>query len=111
MMNETIIIIEDVDDPDVVEKYSGAIKGAGYHFQQGLHTFTYELEQFEGALTLQGTLQLFPGDDDWVDIDNTRFDGDYSTNITSDNFSGNFIWIRCKYLLTDGVIRRVRCNY
>ena len=111
MSNETIILIENIDNTDAIVKYSAPQKGAGYHFKDGLHTFVYEVEEFLGSITLQGTLEQYPGDDDWIDIHDTEFIADGSTEIFSDNFVGKFMWIRAKYQLAVGVIHRVRYNY
>ncbi len=94
--------------------YSDKQKGAGYHGSAtGLHTVAYVLDEFAGTIKLQGTLEMYPGDDDWVDIDGTEIGGDSSAwNATESlNFAGNFIWIRAAYNLQSGTITSVRYNY
>lgn len=110
MNHETFILIENIDYPSLATGYSAPIKGAGYNLRNSLHSFSYELEQFEGYIVLQGTLEVSPLEHDWVDIIGTKFTGDASTDFAFDNFEGNFVWIRAKYLLESGHIHKVRCN-
>jgi hypothetical protein len=95
--------------------YGEKQKGAGYNrLSDGLHTVVYEVDAFNGSITIQGTLELFPGDADWVDITSYDFGGDSTvastTTAYSENFYGNFVWIRAKYTVTDGTIVSVRYN-
>ena len=110
MSYETFILLEHVDYPSVTTDYSAPIKGAGFNHRSALHTYTYELEDFVGILGLQGTLCESPTDNDWVDITESEFVPDDSTDIIFDNFEGNYVWIRVKYRLESGVIHRIRCN-
>jgi hypothetical protein len=100
--------------------YSEKRKGAGYHrLGDGLHTAVYTVNDFKGTIKLQGTLSLYPGDEDWFDIDNTEIGGDSSAIVgdegqnysISRNFTGNFMWIRAAYNLQDGTIVDLRFNY
>jgi PKD repeat protein len=96
--------------------YGEKQKGAGYNRRSnGLHTVVYSVDAFNGSITIQGTLELFPGEADWVDITSYDFDGDSTiANVStsySDNFTGNFVWIRAKYSLTNGTIVSVRYNH
>ena len=100
--------------------YSDKKKAAGYHrSSDGVHTTVYTINSFIGTIKLQGTLNLYPGDNDWFDIDNTEIGGD-SSNIgglsgqnfsISRNFTGNFLWIRVAYNLQNGTIVDIRFNY
>lgn len=110
MNYETFILLDYVDTPSFTVEYSAPIKGAGYNLRDSLHTFTYELEEFTGILGLQGTLEVSPTEDDWVDIVETEFVTDGSTELASDSFEGNFVWIRAKYQVDSGIIHRIRCN-
>lgn len=118
MSIETTILLENVTAESVSSAllYSAPAKGAGYHKRYGaLHTYTYETDAFMGLIKLQGTLQLYPGDSDWVDIVDTEINAtDDSTIIQSTengNFTGNFVWVRAAYRLQDGTITSVRYNY
>lgn len=99
--------------------YSDKQKGAGYHSRYGsLHTAIFEFDEFKGSVKLQGTLALYPGDNDWVDIVyndlGTQLDALDSTPLVSTatrNFTGNFVWIRAAYKLEQGVITQIRYNY
>jgi len=115
MSIETTILLENITQSAINSdlKYSEKQKGSGYHkMRDGLHTFVYSVDSFVGTIKLQGTLELYPGDNDWVNIDNTVFDGD-STQISfpTGNFTGNFVWIRAAYNLQDGTITQVRFNH
>jgi hypothetical protein len=100
--------------------YGSKKKASGYH-QSGdaVHTTIYTVNSFSGTVKLQGTLNLYPGDNDWVDIANTEI-GDDSSGVggidgqnysISRNFVGNFVWIRAAYNLQNGTIVDLRFNY
>lgn len=94
--------------------FSNKKKGAGYHKRYGgLHTATYSLDNFSGTIKLQATLELYPGDNDWFDIDGTELGGDSSfwTSTRVINFTGNFVWIRAGYNVQNGTISEIRYNY
>lgn len=103
-----------------VFSYSEKKKAAGYHrIGDGLHTAVYTVNDFKGTIKLQATLALYPGENDWFDIDGTEIGGDSSAiggpagqnfNITY-NFDGNFLWIRAAYNVEDGTIVDLRFNY
>lgn len=96
--------------------YSEKQKGAGYYgSNNGVHTATYNVDQFKGTIKLQGTLELYPGDNDWFDIDSTSIgyglDSSAWTSISPVTFTGNFVWIRAAYNIVDGTIIQIRYNY
>jgi hypothetical protein len=100
--------------------YGEKKKAAGYHkINDGLHTAVYTVNSFSGIIKIQGTLNLYPGETDWFDIDNTEIGGDSSEiggidgqNLTiSRNFIGNFLWIRAAYYLENGIIVDLRFSY
>ena len=75
-------------------------------------TVNYQLNNFSGSIKIQGTLELFPGEDDWSDIDSTSIGGD-SSIIDNDytlNFTGNFLWLRAAYTIQNGTITEIRYN-
>ncbi len=103
-----------------VFSYSDKKKAAGYHrISDGLHTVVYTVNDFKGTVKLQGTLNLYPGDNDWFDIVDTEIGGDSSAIIgdegqnysISRNFTGNFLWIRAAYSVENGTIVDLRFNY
>ncbi len=96
--------------------YGEKRKGAGYNRRSdGLHTVVYSVDAFVGTITIQGSLEMFPGENDWVDVTSYDFGGDStagdSTSTHSENFYGNFVWIRAKYAITNGSIVSVRYNH
>jgi hypothetical protein len=112
MSTESYILISNASASGIGEK----CKGAGYNRRNdGLHTVVYAVDAFNGSITVQGTLELYPAAADWVDIISYDFGGDStggdSTTTYSENFTGNFVWIRAKYTITDGTIVAVRYNY
>jgi len=115
MSKETVILLESVTSEagNSYLTYSEKQKGSGYHkLDDGLHTYVYSVDSFVGSVKLQGTLELYPGDNDWVDIDGTVFDGDSTDPSTvTGNFTGNFVWIRAAYNLQDGTIQQIRYNH
>jgi hypothetical protein len=117
MSIETTILLENItlESSDSTLKYSEKQKGSGYHkIGNGLHTYVYSIDSFVGSIKLQGTLELYPGDNDWVDIDNTTLTSNGDSTIvgsTTGNFTGNFVWIRTAYNLQDGTISQIRYNH
>ena len=112
MSTESYILVSNSSASGTGEK----CKGAGYNrYNDGLHTVVYAVDAFNGSITIQGTLELYPAESDWVDVTSYDFGGDStesdSTTVHSENFSGNFVWIRAKYTVTDGTIVFVRYNY
>jgi hypothetical protein len=117
MSIENTILLENItqEAADSTLLFSEKQKGAGYHKTgDGLHTYMYDIDSFVGFIKLQATLELYPSDNDWVDITDTTFtsNGD-STEIGSKtgNFTGNFVWIRAAYNLQDGTISKILYNH
>ena len=120
MSIESIIVLESIGDqsPDLnTFTFTDKFKGAGFHRKHsGSHTIQFDLNSFEGNIKLQGTLELYPGENDWVDItynNGTAIEAIDSTPITGSfvrNFTGNWIWIRAGYILEQGNISLVRYN-
>jgi hypothetical protein len=118
MSIESIILLENItaEATDSSTAYSSKQKGAGYHKRYGsLHTATYDVDSFVGTIKLQGTLELYPGETDWVDIVGTDIglgsDSSAWTATQAVNFTGNFVWIRAAYNLQNGSITQIRYNY
>ncbi len=97
--------------------YSSKNKGAGYSKNgDGVHTAVYVVDDFIGSIKMQGTLELYPSENDWVDIDNTlRGLSDDSSAWNSDSYSvtftGKFVWVRAAYNVQNGTITEIRYNY
>ena len=119
MSTESITLLSSIStESSDLEIYSAKQKGAGYHRRaDGLHTVHFQLDQFKGSIKIQGTLQMYPGEDDWVDLEfdsGSSLESIDSTNLTSDesrNFTGNWLWIRAAYNLQNGTINQIRYNF
>ena len=118
MSTESRILISNItaEAGDSSYSYGEKSKGAGYNrSSDGLHTAVYVVDSFAGSIKIQGTLELYPADSDWIDIAGTEVGGDSTvgageTTYTA-NFTGNFVWIRAAYNLQNGTIVAVRYNY
>jgi hypothetical protein len=118
MSTESQVLLSNITIEAATSTYSygDKRKGAGYNRRSdGLHTVVYTVDGFSGSIKIQGTLEMFPGDDDWVDITGAEIGGDSTVsgaNTTySNNFTGNFVWIRAAYNLQNGSIVSVRYNH
>jgi hypothetical protein len=101
-VEETVTTENSDGSTDTVLTYSGFVtdkyKGDGYYSQaDGIHTVAYHVNTTcTGAIKMQGSLATTPTEDDWFDITGTTFTTDLSTTISSNNFTGNFVWVRAK---------------
>lgn len=114
MSTESLILLDNpISSASVDFIYTDKSKGAGYHKRQdNLHTAMFVLSNYTGDIKIQGTLVLYPGDSDWVDIDNTSFTFTSATSQTvSVNFRGNFVWIRAAFTVLGGSVTQIRYNY
>jgi hypothetical protein len=113
MSSEITVLINQQSTPGIFD--SGRKPGAGYHQKyDNLHTFVINLENWNGELRIQGTLDLFPGDDSWVDL--TDFSGNSlsyttGTGALTVNVRGNFIWIRAVGSTTAGTIQQIQFSH
>jgi hypothetical protein len=117
MSIETKVLLENItaESAGSVVSYGNKNKGAGYHKNNnGMHTIFYQFDNFIGSVNIQGTLELYPGDNDWVDVDGTLIEISDSSALTSNevrNFVGKFVYIRAAYNLQNGTISEIRYNY
>lgn len=118
MSTESRILISNVtvESAESTYSYGEKRKGAGYNRQSdGLHTVIYTVDSFAGSIKIQGTLEQFPGDNDWVDIPGTEIGGDSTIGaaetVYTNSFTGNFLWIRAAYNIQNGTIVSVRYNH
>jgi len=101
-VEETVTTENSDGSTDTVLTYSGFVtdkyKGDGYYSQaDAIHTVAYHVNTTcTGAIKMQGSLATTPTEDDWFDITGTTFTTDLSTTISSNNFTGNFVWVRAK---------------
>jgi hypothetical protein len=121
MSIENIVLVSNysTDTAPSTTFYSEKQKGAGYHkYNSGVHTAVFEFDNFKGSVKMQATLELYPGDDDWVDVTydsiSTSLDALDSTPLVGTancTFTGKFVWIRAAYTLEQGTITEIRYNY
>lgn len=118
MSKESYILVSNITSESAVGAYvySEKQQGAGYHRQNdSLHTVIYQVDNFIGVIKLQGTLEIYPGENDWADISDTVLglndDSSAWTTTQSINFTGNFVWLRAAYSLQNGTIAQIRYNY
>lgn len=123
MLNESKTLLENISTVTSTAQYSNKKVGAGYYKNgDGVHTVYTIVNAFLGDITIQGTLEQYPSNDDtdWVDI--TSFAGDSTLYNQPNNndavdydfsstFTGKFVWIRAKYELQNGTIREIRYNH
>jgi hypothetical protein len=117
MSIETKVLASNVTTEAIASEFSygDKNKGAGYHKNtDGVHTAVFEFNNFVGTVKLQGTLELYPGPNDWVDIAGTTIDMADSSALTlneSRTFIGKFVYIRAAYNVQNGTITEIRYNY
>lgn len=88
---------------------SEPVRAAGwYGSTQGLHTVSIRVLNFQGRISIQGTLAVAPTDDDWFSVmpDNVPYyqyptssvivDVAYTgeTSMKGFNYNGNIVWMR-----------------
>jgi hypothetical protein len=113
MSTRNYILLEAASTESLLHQYSDKAKASGYHsISEATHTAVYVVDDFNGTIVLQGTLVEHPGDSDWVTIAGTEYDStDSTTSPSAVSFRGNFVWIRAKYLLTNGTISKIQYNF
>lgn len=117
MSTETIVLLPSTSTEAVGTSffYGAKQKGAGYNkHNDGVHTAVFQFDNFVGTVKIQGTLELYPAETDWVDIIGTTITVDDSTALTSNEsrtFVGQFVYIRAAYSIEQGTISEIRYNY
>lgn len=117
MSIETIVLLPSTSSEAVSAdfSYGAKQKGAGYNkHNDGVHTAVFSFDNFVGTVKIQGTLELYPTDNDWVDIPETSItieDSSALINNESRTFTGQFVWIRAAYSIENGIISEIRYNY
>jgi hypothetical protein len=120
MSVESLILLDttSVESQDLsVYSYSDKRKGAGYFRKAaGIQTILFRLDNFKGSIKIQGTLELYPGDRDWIDLEydqGNSLESLDSTALTTNeirNITGNWVWIRAAWVLEQGTITEIRYN-
>lgn len=79
----------------------------------GLQTIAFYLNQFQGRIEIQATLDSVPvNDNSWFHVSDVDSRSTVTTNNFSRNISGNFTWIRAR--VTDfeaGTITKIMLSY
>lgn len=103
--------------------YTDKLKGDGYYgSSDGIHTVTYTVSpDFKGTLSVQASLATEPTELDWFDVDNTTINYNTTTNVVLTtttnyvNFTGNFVWVRTKFVransINPGYLQYVNYNH
>lgn len=118
MSTENFILLSATSTESEEFLYGEKKKGAAYHRSaDSLHTVVFSFDNFKGSVKIQGTLELYPSDTDWTDIvydsGSAILSADSTPLLTTEtrNFTGNFVWIRAAYQITEGTIQQIRYNY
>jgi hypothetical protein len=118
MSKESRILLENITSEAADSGFSYGEKkvSAGYYRKHDtLTTVVYDVNEFVGSIKIQGTLEIYPGETDWIDINNTIVgngeDSSVWASTPSVSFTGNWVWIRAAYNLQNGTITQVRYNY
>jgi hypothetical protein len=121
MSIENLVLVSNYsnDSQPLVEVYSNKQKGAGHHtINDSVHTVVFQLDNFVGSIKIQATLALYPGNNDWFDVeydstsvDLTALDSTPVIGTANATFTGKFVWIRAAYTLEQGIISEIRYNY
>lgn len=121
MSRETIVILSNITDDSqpTTFQFSEKYMGAGYYKNgNGIHTMSFELNNFKGSIKVQATLDLNPGVNDWVDVvydstdvNLTALDSTPLNTNAACTFTGKFVFIRVAYQLEQGTITEIRYNH
>lgn len=78
----------------------------------GLQTVAFYLNQFEGNIEIEATLDSDPTDDSWFRVHLFETSSSAVTENFSINIRGNFVWLRAKVRdFTAGVINKITVSY
>ena len=124
IVEETVSAEPSDGSTDTVINHVGFVsdkaKGDGYFSQpDGLHTVAYHIssdlnDDANINIKMQGSLATTPTENDYFDISGTTINSDNidgSTLVFSNNFTGNFVWVRVKVSgMSAGTITKVLYN-
>ena len=115
--SETILSINTHPGDSTNETITGdKYKGDGYYGRSdGLHTVQYTLTGFTGTVTIQATLEIDPGSNDWFDVYSQAHtiagnDPNPKRSFLT-NFTGNYVWVRAYIEYTDGTVNSIQLNH
>ena len=110
--NSTVLITSHSHAPNLTpEIITGEkVKGAGFYgLGNGLHTVQVHVTNFTGSVIVQATLATDPQEEDWFRV--YEYAASNSDENFTNNFTGNFVWIRATVNYTTGSINRILLNY
>lgn len=78
----------------------------------GLQTVAFYLDQFEGDIEIEATLETDPDDDAWFRVYRFESASSQITENFSVNIRGNFVWLRARVRdFTAGTISKITVSY
>lgn len=78
----------------------------------GLQTVAFYLDQFEGDIEIEATLDSDPGEDSWFRVYLFESASSATTENFSHNIRGNFVWLRARVRdFAAGTINKVAVSY
>ena len=109
--SETILSAHTATDGSTVTTVLGdAFKGDGYYSRSdGVHTVQYDFDGLTGDIIIQASLATNPTASDWFDVH--TYTAAQETEAKYANFTGNFVWIRAKLVITDGTVNSIKLNH
>jgi hypothetical protein len=114
----TIAVIYPNTATTIMTYLSDRVKGDGYYgSSDGIHTVAYTAAPtFIGTITMQASLATDPGSNDWFDVSNTTvtytvFNNRNTSTVDCYNFAGNFVWVRGRVEIVDGVVEVIHYNH
>jgi len=114
----TVAIIYPNNTSTMMTYISERVKGDGYYgSSDGIHTVAYTATPtFIGTITMQASLATDPGSNDWFDVNNTTvnytvFNNRNTSTVDCYNFTGNFVWVRGRVEIVDGVVEVIHYNH
>jgi hypothetical protein len=114
----TVAIIYPNNTSTMMTYISERVKGDGYYgSSDGIHTVAYTATPtFIGTITMQASLATDPGSNDWFDVNNTTvnytvFNNRNTSTVDCYNFTGNFVWVRGRVEIVNGVVEVIHYNH
>jgi hypothetical protein len=114
----TVAVIYPNNTSTMMTYLSDRVKGDGYYgSSNGIHTVAYTATPtFIGTITMQASLATDPGSNDWFDVNNTTvtytvFNNRNTSTVDCYNFTGNFVWVRGRVEIVDGVVEVIHYNH
>ena len=101
MSRETIVLLSNITDDSQPSTWQYGEKhiGAGYYKNgNGVHTMTFELNEFKVIIKVQATLDLNPGVNDWFDVILDSSDKYKVCGLTSDSYHRHRLGEYCSWL-------------